>query len=132
MSKSSGILRICEEKGIKMIDFKMTDLSGRWRHITIPVERFDDGIFTQGIGFDGSNYGYAPVEKSDMVFIPNPETAVVDPFTEIPTLTMCGDVCVIGKENRPFDQYPRNVSLRAIEYMKEQGCLLYKSPSPRD
>lgn len=55
MSKSSGILRICEEKGIKMIDFKMTDLSGRWRHITIPVERFDDGIFTQGIGFDGSN-----------------------------------------------------------------------------
>ena len=124
MSKSSGILRICEEKGIKMIDFKMTDLSGRWRHITIPVERFDDGIFTQGIGFDGSNYGYAPVEKSDMVFIPNPETAVVDPFTEIPTLIMCGDVCVIGKENKPFDQYPRNVSLRAIQYMKEQGSLV--------
>ena len=121
MSKSTEVLRICEEKGIRMIDFKMTDLNGRWRHITIPVERFDEEIFTQGIGFDGSNYGYAPVEKSDMVFIPDPETAVVDPFTEIPTLTMCGDVCVIGKENKPFDQYPRNVSLRAIQYMKEQG-----------
>ena len=82
----------------RMIDFKMTDLNGRWRHITIPVsERFDEEIFTQGIGFDGSNYGYAPVEKSDMVFIPDPGTAVVDPFTEIPTLTMCGDVCVIGR-----------------------------------
>ena len=42
----------------------------------------------------------------------------------IPTLTMCGDVCVIGKENRPFDQYPRNVSLRAIQYMKDQGLSL--------
>lgn len=69
MSKSTEVLRICKEKGIRMIDFKMTDLNGRWRHITIPVERFDEEIFTQGIGFDGSNYGYAPVEKSDMVFI---------------------------------------------------------------
>lgn len=105
-----------------MIDFKMTDLDGRWRHITIPVERFDENIFLYGIGFDGSNYGYAAVEKSDMVFIPDPDTAVVDPFVEIPTLTMCGDVCVIGEDaNTPFDQYPRNVSLRAIEYMKSTG-----------
>ena len=44
-------------------------------------------------------------EKSDMVFIPDPTTAVIDPFVEIPTLTMCGDVCVIGEENKPFDQY---------------------------
>lgn len=121
MTKSETLKTLCEEKGIRMIDFKMTDLDGRWRHITIPVERFNEEIFIYGIGFDGSNYGYAPVEKSDMVFIPDPETAVVDPFTEIPTLTMCGDVCVIGEENRPFDQYPRNVSLRAVEYMKELG-----------
>lgn len=121
MTKSETLKTLCEEKGIRMIDFKMTDLDGRWRHITIPVERFNEDIFIYGIGFDGSNYGYAPVEKSDMVFIPDPETAVVDPFTEIPTLTMCGDVCVIGEENRPFDQYPRNVSLRAVEYMKELG-----------
>ena len=67
-----------------MIDFKMTDLDGRWRHITIPVERFDDDIFVYGIGFDGSNYGYAPLEKSDMVFIPDPATAVVDPFMPVP------------------------------------------------
>lgn len=124
MSKSEKITRLCQEKGIRMIDFKMTDIDGRWRHITIPVGRFNEDIFTYGIGFDGSNYGYAPVEKSDMVFIPDPDTAVVDPFTEVPTLTMCGDVCIIGavgEPNRPFDQYPRNVSLRATEYMKEQG-----------
>lgn len=121
MAGSEDIRKMCEEKGIRMIDFKMTDLDGRWRHITIPVERFGEDIFVSGIGFDGSNYGYAPVEKSDMVFLPDPDSAVVDPFAEIPTLSMCGNVCVIGEENKPFDQYPRNVSLRAVEYMRGEG-----------
>ena len=75
MDKSAAIRKLCEEKEIRMIDFKMTDIDGRWRHITIPVERFDDNVFVYGIGFDGSNYGYAPVEKSDMVFLPDPVTA---------------------------------------------------------
>ena len=115
MDKSTEIRKLCEEKQIRMIDFKMTDIDGRWRHITIPVERFDENIFVYGIGFDGSNYGYAPIEKSDMVFLPDPATACVDPFAEVPTLTMCGNVCVIGKEeNKPFDQYPKNVTLRAV------------------
>ncbi len=122
MKTSADIQRMCEEFQIQMIDFKMTDIDGRWRHITIPRERFDDDIFRYGVGFDGSNYGYAPIEKSDMVFIPDPDSAAVDPFAGVPTLTMCGNVCTIGKEeNTPFDQYPKNVSLRALEYMKETG-----------
>ncbi len=113
---------LCEKQQIRMIDFKMTDIDGRWRHITIPVERFGEHTFTQGIGFDGSNYGYAPIEKSDMVFLPDADTAYVDPFASVPTLTMCGNVCTIGAgENKPFDQYPKNVSLRAISYMQEAG-----------
>ena len=122
MGKSEKILQLCRENDIRMIDFKMVDLDGRFRHITIPMERFGERIFEYGIGFDGSNYGYAPIEKSDMVFIPDPDSAVMDPFVEIPTLSMTGDVCVIGeKENRPFDQYPRNVALRAVDYMKATG-----------
>ena len=122
MDKIGKIKKLCEEKQIRMIDFKMADIDGRWRHITIPVERFGEDTFTYGIGFDGSNYGYAPIEKSDMVFLPDAETAYVDPFAAVPTLTMCGNVCTIGKgENKPFDQYPKNVSLRAMEYMKESG-----------
>lgn len=121
MCKSSEILKLCKENSIQMIDFKMTDLDGRWRHITIPAERFNDSLLISGIGFDGSNYGYAPVEKSDMVFLPDPVTAVIDPFADIPTLSMSGNVCVIGQENLPFDQYPRNVALRSIEYMQKQG-----------
>lgn len=76
MLNSTDIRKVCSENGIRMIDFKMTDLDGRWRHITIPVERFNDDIFVYGIGFDGSNYGYAPVEKSDMVFIPDRKSVV--------------------------------------------------------
>ena len=76
---------------IEMVDFKMTDIDGRWRHITIPAARFNENTMKYGIGFDGSNYGYAPVENSDMVFIPDLSTAAVDPFAEVPTLTMSGD-----------------------------------------
>ena len=111
-----------KEYDVKMVDFKMVDLEGRWRHLSIPVERFTEDTMKEGIGFDGSNYGYAPIEKSDMVFIPNLKTAIFDKFSEIPTITMMGDVFVIDEpENRPFDQYPRNVALAAEKYMRDEG-----------
>ncbi len=118
---SEQVLSFCKENEIEMIDFKMVDLYGRWRHITIPVGRFNKDTMKYGIGFDGSNYGYAPVENSDMVFIPDLSSAVIDPYAEIPTLTMIGDVQVIGKNNYAFDQYPRNVAAAALEYMKKSG-----------
>ena len=71
--KSEKIKKLCEENHIRMIDFKMTDIDGRWRHITIPVERFGENTFTQGIGFDGSNYGFAPVEKEKYLVTRNCE-----------------------------------------------------------
>ncbi len=111
-----------DEQGIAMVDFKMTDIDGRWRHITIPAERFTEDTLVSGIGFDGSNYGYAPVENSDMVFIPDLTTAALDPFAKVPTLTMSGDAMIIARPaNKPFDQYPRNVIKRAVEYMRETG-----------
>ncbi len=116
------VLDLCVDEGVRIVDFKMTDLDGRWRHLSIPMERLCEDTFTYGIGFDGSNYGYAPIESSDMVFVPDLETAAIDPFSEVPTLTMIGDVMVIDKpNNRPFDQYPRNVAKRATQYMQELG-----------
>lgn len=116
------VLAFCREKDIKIVDFKMTDIDGRWRHLSIPVGRLNEDTMEFGIGFDGSNYGYAPVEKSDMVFVPDLDSATIDPFAEVPTLTMIGDVMVIDRpENRPFDQYPRNVAKRAIAFMQEEG-----------
>ncbi len=111
----------CREHGLQMVDFKMIDLMGRWRHLTIPVERFNEEIFQSGIGFDSSNYGYAPVEKSDMVFIPDLSTAFVEPFTEVPTLSMIGDVFVIDEPPRGFDQDPRTIAAKAEAYMRSTG-----------
>ena len=101
----------CQQNKIKMIDFKMIDLLGRWRHLTIPVGRFTPSTLTSGIGFDGSNYGYAPVEKSDMVFIPDLKTAFLDPFCDVPTISMIGDIFVIGNPHRRFEQDPRTLPM---------------------
>ena len=116
------ILSLICEKEIKMIDFKMVDINGQYRHVTIPAENFSEETMKYGIGFDASNYGYAVVEKSDMVFIPDPDTAAVDPFCEIPTLSMTGNAMIIGNpENRPLAQYPRNIVLAAEKYMRDSG-----------
>ncbi|MBO4267435.1 MAG: type I glutamate--ammonia ligase [Lachnospiraceae bacterium] len=116
------IQKLIKDQGIAMVDFKLTDIDGRWRHLSIPAERLTESTMEHGIGFDGSNYGYAPIENSDMVFIPVLDSAVIDRYAEIPTLSMIGDVRVIDlPKNRPFDQYPRNVAIRALEYMKEIG-----------
>lgn len=119
-SALSEVQDFCSAKSIKMLDFKMIDINGRWRHVTIPAERLNEDIMKYGIGFDGSNYGYAPVEKSDMVFIPDITSSHIDTFVDVPTLSMTGNVFVIqSDDNIPFDQYPRNVALKAEEYLRE-------------
>ncbi len=120
--KIQKIINLIKEKDIKMVDFKMVDINGQFRHVTIPATHFNEDVFKSGIGFDASNYGYAVVEKSDMVFIPDPDTAMVDPFSEIPTLSMSGNAMIIDTpENRPLAQYPRNIVLAAEQYMKDTG-----------
>lgn len=122
MATLAEVQQFCNENGIRIVDFKMTDIRGRWRHLSIPVERLTEKTMTYGIGFDGSNYGYAALEKSDMVFVPDLDSAMLDPFAEVPTLSMIGDVMVIAHpENYPFDQYPRNVAKRAVAHMKDLG-----------
>ena len=109
-----------KKNNVQFVDFKLIDLKGKFRHITIPAERLTEKTMSDGIGFDASNYGYASVEKSDMVFYPDLSSAVMDPFTEEKTLMMFGDVYVIAQpHNYPFAQYPRNIVHAAIEFMKK-------------
>ncbi|MBE6538511.1 MAG: type I glutamate--ammonia ligase [Ruminococcaceae bacterium] len=122
MKKVQDIIKLIKEKDIKMVDFKMVDINGQFRHVTIPANNFSEATMINGIGFDASNYGYAVVEKSDMVFIPDPDTAMIDPFCEIPTLSMTGNAMIIDNpENRPLPQYPRNIIRAAVQYMKDSG-----------
>ena len=112
----------CKKKEIKMVDFMMIDIIGRWRHLTMPLERLTDETMKYGVGFDGSNYGFAPVESSDMVFIPDLSTAHPDVFCEVPTLSMIGNVYVIDlPDNRRFEQDPRNVALQAEKFLCSTG-----------
>ena len=123
MAKTAkDIMNLIAENNIAMVDFKMVDINGQYRHVTIPAKNFSEETMVNGIGFDASNYGYAVVEKSDMVFIPDPDTAVIDPFCEIPTLSMTGNAMIIDNpENRPLAQYPRNIVLAAEQYMRDCG-----------
>ncbi len=122
MKTVSDILQMIQDYDIKMVDFKMVDINGQFRHVTIPAGNFSEKTMKNGIGFDASNYGYAVVEKSDMVFIPDPDTAQVDPFCEIPTLSMTGNAMIIDSpNNRPLSQYPRNIVAAAEQYLKDSG-----------
>ena len=105
---------------IEMIDLKFCDLWGRWHHLTIPASQFAPDIMRDGIGFDGSAVGLKSVKAGDMVLIPDVTTAFLDPFWESPTLsflctTLEADTHVI------FTNDPRNIAIRAEEYMRTTG-----------
>ncbi|MBO4838054.1 MAG: type I glutamate--ammonia ligase [Lachnospiraceae bacterium] len=121
-NNAKEVIQFIKDEDIKMLDCKMVDINGAFRHVTIPAGHFSEETLVNGIGFDASNYGYAVVEKSDMVFIPDVTTAIVDPFCEIPTLSMTGNAMIIDyPSNRPLPQYPRNIVLAAEEYMRSTG-----------
>ena len=104
------IMQMIEEQGIQMVDFKVVDIDGQFRHVTIPAAHFNEETMENGIGFDASNYGYAVVEKSDMVYIPDLDSAMIEPFSPIKTLSMIGNAMIIDyPKNRPLKQYPRNI-----------------------
>lgn len=111
-----------QKEQIKMIDFKIIDMIGRWHHLSIPVTRFNEAVLTNGIGFDGSSYGFLTVEKSDMVFIPDLSTAFVDPFMTIPTLVMIGDIYRLDEGKRiRFEDDPRFIAQKAEQLLKDKG-----------
>ena len=119
---AKDIMKLIAEQDVKMVDFKIVDIGGQFRHVTIPAEHFSEDTMENGIGFDASNYGYAVVEKSDMVYIPDPDTAMIDPFCEVKTLSMIGNAMIIDyPKNRPLAQYPRNIVLAAEQYLKDTG-----------
>ncbi|EYE89460.1 glutamine synthetase [Fervidicella metallireducens AeB] len=103
---------------IKMIDFKVVTLTGKWNHLTIPASRLSQKIFEEGIGFDGSSYGYAVIEKSDMIFKPDIKTAFLDPYCEIPTISMIANIYQIGDEVVRFQGDPRYIAEKAENHLK--------------
>src|SRR6202521_3638043 len=110
------ITSFIKEKGVKLIDFKFADLLGVWQHFTTTLKEYSEEIFTDGLGFDGSSIrGWQAIHASDMLVVPDPNTAAIDPFMAEPTLSLiCNVVDPITKE--PYSRDPRNIAIKAEKY----------------
>jgi glutamine synthetase len=109
------------ETQAQMVDLKFCDLLGTWQHMTLPVSAFDESSFDEGLGFDGSSIrGWQGISESDMLLMPDPSSAILDPFTEAPTLSL---VCEIADPitREPYGKDPRGVAKRAEAYLRKTG-----------
>lgn len=114
------VLKLIKEKNIEMLDLKLIDVPGMWQHVTIPVSEVDESIFETGVAFDGSSVrGFRGIEESDMVMVPDPATAFVDPFAALPTLSMACNVYEPGMVR--YSRDPRSIAQKAEEYLKQTG-----------
>lgn len=115
------VLAFAKENGAKMVDFKFMDFVGTWQHFSNPISELSESDFEEGYGFDGSSIrGWQPINASDMLLIPDPSTAQMDPFMAVPTLTMiCNVVDPVTKEKYTRD--PRHIAQKAEEYLKFTG-----------
>ncbi len=115
------VLALCREKDVKAIDMRFMDFPGLWQHFTIPVNQLDEEVFEDGLGFDGSSIrGWQAINESDMLVVPQPETASLDPFTELSTLSMiCNIQDPITRED--YSRDPRNVARKSVNYLKTTG-----------
>jgi glutamine synthetase len=112
---------MAKENGAKMVDLRFMDFPGLWQHFSVPVSEVDESAFEDGFGFDGSSIrGWQPINASDMLVIPDPTTAKMDPFYQEPTLTLiCNIVDPITRESYTRD--PRYIAQKAEAYLKSTG-----------
>ncbi|MBT3181011.1 MAG: type I glutamate--ammonia ligase [Deltaproteobacteria bacterium] len=117
----SKALKLAEQNDAKMVDFKFVDFPGVWQHFSVPLAELDEGAFEQGFGFDGSSIrGWQPIHASDMLIIPDPSTAKMDPFMSESTLSLiCNIVDPITKE--PYSRDPRFIAQKSESYLKSTG-----------
>jgi glutamine synthetase len=120
-AEAKDVLALAQEHGVRMVDFKFTDLPGTWQHVGLSMHALDEDAFVEGLGFDGSSIrGFQEIQESDMVLLPDPSTALVDPFHEQKTLSvMCQVIDPITRE--PYTRDPRYVAHKAEAYLVETG-----------
>jgi glutamine synthetase len=116
------VLALLREREVKAVDLRFMDFPGLWKHFTIPAEALDEDAFEEGIGFDGSSLrGWMPINESDMLLVPQPDTLFIDPFARDTTLAMlCNIQDPLTRED--YSKDPRNVARKAVNYMKSTGA----------
>jgi len=115
------VMTMAQENNVVMVDLKFIDFPGIWQHFSVPISELEESTFEEGLGFDGSSIrGWQAIHASDMLIIPDPETAILDPFRKYPTLSLiCNIVDPITKE--PYSRDPRYIAQKAVQYLKSTG-----------
>lgn len=115
------VIELLREHKIQIVDLKFTDLPGLWQHFSITLPEVHEGLFANGIGFDGSSIrGFQEIQESDMLLKPDPTTAFIDPASETPTLSMICDV-IDPVLHQPYSRDPRYIARKAEAYLKQTG-----------
>lgn len=116
-----SVLEFAKKHGAKMVDLKFSDLPGLWQHLTIPLHQLTPETFENGLMFDGSSIrGWRSIHESDMMIKPDANTAQMDPFMEVPTLSLICDVYV-PETGEPYNRDPRQIVKKALAYLKSTG-----------
>ncbi len=115
------VLTLIKDKNIEIVDLKFGDFPGTWQHFSVPVSEITEEVFEEGLGFDGSSIrGWQAIHASDMLVVPDPATAILDPFTARPTLSMiCNIKDPITQE--PYSRDPRYIAIKAENYLRSTG-----------
>ncbi|MGA2954149.1 MAG: type I glutamate--ammonia ligase [Thermodesulfobacteriota bacterium] len=129
-------LKMMKESGVQIVDLKFNDLPGLWQHFSLPfsemseMDDLTDSIFVQGIGFDGSSIrGFQKIQESDMILIPDPSSAVVDPICAIPTMSLICDI-YDPITRKPYSRDPRYVAKKAEKYLQASGIADHSNWGP--
>ena len=132
LAEPRDVIALVQEKGVVMVDLKFTDLPGTWQHFTIPADQLGEDVFGDGLGFDGSSIrGFQRIHESDMLLVPDPRTAFVDPVCQVPTLSLICDVRdpITGE---PYSRDPRYIARKAEAHLVSTGIATtsYWGPEP--
>jgi glutamine synthetase len=115
------VLAMAKENKVKVVDLRFMDFPGVWQHFTVPLSELEESTFDDGFGFDGSSIrGWQPINASDMLVIPDATTAKMDPFYEVPTLVLIGNI-VDPITREAYTRDPRNIAQKAEAFLKSTG-----------
>ncbi len=123
---------MAKENNARVIDIRYMDFPGTWQHFSVPLGEFTESAFEDGFGFDGSSMrAWQEINNSDMIVIPDPATAKMDPFFEVPTLVVIGDI-FDPITRQPYSRDPRGIAKRVEQYVKSSGMgdTIYIGPEP--
>jgi 3-(hydroxyamino)phenol mutase len=128
----ADVMKMMKDHEVKFVDFRFTDTRGKEQHVSVPSKAFNEEKFSEGHAFDGSSIaGWKGIQASDMLLMPDPDTAVMDPFRDEPTLNITCDV-VEPSDGKGYDRDPRSIAKRAEAYLKSSGIgdVAYFGPEP--